>query len=108
MNSTQPSHDASCPSKLFPPPTHPPARPPAPSNVPVPGRTYAYEEEEDDKHVEDGNDGEGYGRDDLAQRVEAAEQPDDAKGSEDPDEARRLVGHGDGEEGHAHYEGVQP
>ena len=69
--------------------------------------TDAHEEEEDEEHVEDGEQRHGEGRDDLLERRDAAEEADDAQGAEDADDARRLVGDDERHERHGHDEGVE-
>ncbi len=69
--------------------------------------TDAHEEEEDEEHVEHGEDRHREGRDDLPERFHAAEEADDAEGAEDADDARGLVGDDEGHDRHGHDEGVE-
>jgi hypothetical protein len=62
--------------------------------------TYADEEEEDAEHVEHGQQRHRERGDDLAQRRHAAEEPQDAKGAEDADDACVLVRDEEGNDGH--------
>ncbi len=68
--------------------------------------TYPHEEEEDTEHIENGQQRHRQRRDDLPERRYAAEEPQDAKGAENADDARVLVRDEEGKDGHGDDEGV--
>ena len=69
--------------------------------------TYAHEQEEDEEHVHDGQQRHGQRGDDLLERLDAAEEPDDAEGAEDADDAGGLVGDDERHDRHGDDEGVE-
>ena len=69
--------------------------------------TDAHKEEEDEEDVEHGRQRQREGRDDLAQRLDAAEEADDAEGTQDAYDAGGLVGDNERHDRHGDDEGVE-
>jgi hypothetical protein len=99
------AHDRVCRSRLASEDTA--ARRKSASNHARGPPTYRRNDQEDDEGVEDGQDGRGEGRDDVAERLDAAEDADDAEGAHEAEDADGHVNRPERDEGHGDDEKIK-